>query len=151
MVWAYAIGCSLDELPNESESEYCTLQNPIKKNYYYNRSLSDYEKTTDRNGFTPNKCCYLETNSVANQCVPLEESKLEEYIELLKETMDTFAEKTDHVKVSCFDLSDSSDKSEDTTSSTKTTKSSNSFQKFLKMNDKLFLIILLILFWKKKK
>ena len=51
----YALGCSLDELPDESKSSSCFLQNPIKKEYCFSRSLSSSEKTSIGD-YTPNKC-----------------------------------------------------------------------------------------------
>ena len=100
----YAVGCSLDQLPDESKSNYCTLQNPIKKSYCFSRPLNASEKAKN-NGFTPDKCCYFETNSLINHCLPMEESKVDEYIKNLKEIMKAYDQNTDDMKAYCTESS----------------------------------------------
>ena len=102
----YALGCSLDQLPDESKSDSCTLQNPIKKSYCFSRTLSQSEKVTN-NGFTPDKCCVFETNSVINHCLPMQESKLDEYLKKAKESMEAYGQNTDEIKAYCKDPSTS--------------------------------------------
>ena len=80
---AYAIGCSLDELPDESESNSCALSFPIKGEYCFTRTISEKEKNID--DFKPDKCCYLRSDELyLSFCTALEESKKNEVIELFK-------------------------------------------------------------------
>ena len=79
----YAFGCSLDELPDESESNSCGLAFPIKEEYCFTRTLSENEKNIDN--YKPDKCCYLRSDELnLFFCTALEESKKNEYIELIK-------------------------------------------------------------------
>ena len=124
----YAIGCSLDELPDESQSSSCFLQNPIKKEYCFSRSLSSSEKVS--NGIsTPNKCCYVEYNSLVKYCQALDESKLDDYLKALRESAGETGNEASKIKASCTD---------DSTSS--------SYGKIVRINGLLFLLISLILF-----
>ena len=124
----YALGCSLDELPDESQSSSCFIQNPIKKEYCFTRSLSSSEKVN--NGlFTPNKCCYIEYNSIAKYCQPLDESKLDDYLKELKESAAASGNDANEIKATCTEES-----------------TSDSYGKIMRINDLLFLLISLILF-----
>lgn len=80
----YAFGCSLDELPDESNSNTCGLAFPIKEDYCFTRTISETEKNQDN--FKPNKCCYLRSDEINfNFCTAIEESKKNDYIELIKQ------------------------------------------------------------------
>ena len=91
----YAIGCSFDALPDESKSEYCQIQNPIKKDYCFSRSLSDKEKEY------ANKCCYVEYDSFYNFCMALDESTIDEFLNALKEDYSSRGEDTSGIKATC--------------------------------------------------
>ena len=121
----YAVGCSLDQLPDESKSSYCTIQNPISKNYCFTRTLNDSEKATNE-GFTPDKCCYFETNSVINHCMPLESSKTDEYIEKVKEAIEEHGQSLDGFDFKAYcngpSGSDSSNKNSDSSQSLRNNK-----------------------------
>ena len=123
----YALGCSLDELTDESKSNSCYLQNPIKKDYCFTRSLSSEEK--QNNGYySPNKCCYVEYNSEVNFCQALDETKIDDYINLMKQSLKSNGGDDSGLKVICSSSSTSSN------------------QRFIKVNNILFFIISLILF-----
>lgn len=124
----YAFGCSLEELPDESKSSSCFIQNPIKKEYCFSRSLSSSEKVSN-GGYTPNKCCYVEYTSIAKYCQPLDESKLDDYLKALKQSATAAGQEANEIKVTCFDDS-----------------SSDSYEKIMRISSLLFLLISLILF-----
>lgn len=79
----YAFGCSLDELPDQSESNSCSLAFPIKEEYCFTRTLSENEKKVY--DFKPDKCCYLRSDELhLSSCNAVDESKKDEYIEIFK-------------------------------------------------------------------
>ena len=123
----YALGCSLDQLPDESKSDSCYLDHPIKKENCFTRSISSEEKLEDQNS-TPNKCCYVEFSSENYSCDPLDETKIDEYINIIKQEMQDYGEDPNGLKVICSSPS-----------------SSKSNQRFVRVNNILFLLISLIL------
>ena len=123
----YALGCSLDELTDETNSNSCYLQNPIKKDYCFTRSLSNDEKQNN-GGFTPNKCCYVEYNSEVNFCQALDDAKIDDYINLMKQSIKDNGGDESGLKAICSSSSTSSN------------------QRFVRVNNILFFIISLILF-----
>ena len=119
----YAFGCSLDELPDQSESNSCSLSFPIKEEYCFTRTLSENEKKVY--DFKPDKCCYLRSDELyLSSCNAVEESKKDEFIELFK----TYARKDGvtgniNIEITC----------------------SESYESFLKINIWMIFIILKII------
>jgi len=96
----YEFACSSDQLSNRYEK--CYLYDPINKNSCFSRTLSDSEKT-EAGGFTPNKCCYYEFDSL-KFCMAMDGSKLDEYIQALKEA----GQNVDNLNIICQDPSTTS-------------------------------------------
>jgi hypothetical protein len=89
----------LEEIEEPGKKNKCTYMFPYSEKSCFKVKLSDEEKKIDSFGFNPNKCCYykysLGEKGLIDNCIPIEESKINIYYNIINEGLNKMAKVTD--------------------------------------------------------